>query len=74
MAERNYVTEAITINRANQAAFEWLKKEKVVMETELWSLKVAYSSLKEQIQGVILQLGYNDKLLQVVYNQMGTLK
>jgi hypothetical protein len=33
------------------------------METELGSLKVAYSSLKEQIQGVILQLGYNDKLL-----------
>jgi hypothetical protein len=63
VAERNYVKEASTINRANQAAFEWLKKERVIVETELGSLKVAYSSLKEQIQGVILQLGYNDKLL-----------
>ena len=47
MAERNYVKEAITINRANQVVFEWLKKEKVFMENELGSLKVAYSSLKE---------------------------
>jgi hypothetical protein len=33
------------------------------MKVELGSLKVTYSSLNEQIQGIFLQLGSNDKLI-----------
>jgi len=73
------------LDRANQAAFEQLKKEKVVVIAELMNLKVAYSSLKEQlnvvysslkeqIQSFVLQLSSNDKLLQAIYNQVDTLK
>jgi len=38
-------------------------KKKYVVKAELKSLKVAYSSLKEQIQGIVFLLGSNDKLL-----------
>jgi len=52
---------------------------------ELWSLKVAYSLLKKQLnvaysllkeqkQSFVLQLSSNDKLLQAIYNQVNTLK
>uniref|UniRef100_B9IGR2 Uncharacterized protein n=1 Tax=Populus trichocarpa TaxID=3694 RepID=B9IGR2_POPTR len=82
------LTSQMTFNvldRANQAAFEQLKKEKVIVIAELMSLKVAYSSLKEQlnvvysslkeqIQSFVLQLSSNDKLLQANYNQVDTLK
>lgn len=44
------------------------------MEAEQKSLKVAYSSMNEQIQGIVLQLGSTDKLLQTTYNQVGILK
>jgi hypothetical protein len=37
--------------------------KKYVVEAELKSLKVAYSSLKKQIQGIVFLLGSNDKLL-----------
>lgn len=50
--KRNHIKEATT-NSANQATFEQLKKEKVVIGVELKSLKVAYSTLKEQIQGIV---------------------
>jgi hypothetical protein len=67
------------LDRANQAAFDQLKEEKVVVIAELWSLKVAYSLLKKQLnvaysllkeqkQSFILQLSSNDKLLQAIYN------
>jgi hypothetical protein len=54
MAEKNHVREVIAINKGNQATFEWLKKENVGIKAELKSLDVAYSMLKEQIQGIIL--------------------
>jgi hypothetical protein len=48
VAERNYVMEAITINRENQTAFEQLKQEKkIIIETKLKSLNMACATLKE---------------------------
>ena len=44
------------------------------MEAEQKSLKVAYSSMNEQIQGIVLLLGFSNKLLQTAYNQVGILK
>lgn len=54
MAERNHIREIITTNRVNHAAFERLKEEKVVVEAKLNSLVVVYSTLKEQIQDIVL--------------------
>jgi len=51
--KRNHIKEAITTNLTNQTASEQLKKEKVVIRVELKSLKMAYSTLKEQIQGIV---------------------
>lgn len=74
MIEINHVREVIAKNKANQTTFEQLKDEKVVVEVELRSVKVTYSSLKEKIQVGALLLGFNDKLLQTTYNQVDTLK
>jgi hypothetical protein len=35
---------------------------------------MAYSTLMEQIQDIVLQLGSNDKFFRVVYSQMDSLK
>jgi len=35
---------------------------------------MAYSTLVEQIQDIVLQLGSNDKFFRVVYSQMDSLK
>lgn len=53
MIKRNHIKEVITTNSTNQTASEQLKKEKVVIRVELKSLKMAYSTLKEQIQGIV---------------------
>jgi len=84
MIKINHVREVIVKNRANQttfeqlkeekAAVEQLKEEKAAVEVELMSIKVTYSSLKEKIQGGVLLLGFNDKLLETTYNQVDTLK
>jgi hypothetical protein len=47
VVERNHVRGVITTNKVSQATFELLKKENFVIGTELRSLKVAYTSLKE---------------------------
>jgi len=74
MIKINHVREVIVKNRANQTTFEQLKEEKAAVEVELMSIKVTYSSLKEKIQGGVLLLGFNDKLLETTYNQVDTLK
>lgn len=48
MVEKIHVKKAIAINRTNQATFQQLKEEKVIVEAKLKSLKVVYSSLKEK--------------------------
>lgn len=74
MAKKNHIREVITKNKTNQVAFKRLKKEKTIVEAKLRRLKVDYSSLKEQIQDIVLQLGSNDKLLQAIYNKVDILK
>ena len=59
---------------ANQVAFEQLKEKKIIIEVELRNLKTVYSSLKDQIQGIVLLLGFSNKLLQTAYNQVDSLK
>lgn len=74
MAKKNHIREVITKNKTNQVAFKRLKKEKTTVEAKLRRLKVDYSSLKEQIQDIVLQLGSNNKLLQAIYNKVDILK
>uniref|UniRef100_B9NF87 Uncharacterized protein n=1 Tax=Populus trichocarpa TaxID=3694 RepID=B9NF87_POPTR len=50
------------------------RKEKVVVEAELRDLKVAYTSLKDNMQGIVIQLGSTEKELQMAYNKVAALK
>jgi len=52
--KKNHVRKAITTNKVNQTAFKQLKKEKVIIKVKPKSLTVAYSTLKKQIQGIVL--------------------
>lgn len=74
MIERNHVKKVITKYKADQTALQWLRKEKVVVEAEMRSLKIAYDLLKESLQGVVLQLGFVKKKLRVTYNEIDALK
>ena len=74
VAKNNYLRDVITDNIANQVAFEQLKEKKIIIEVELRNLKTVYSSLKDQIQGIVLLLGFSNKLLQTAYNQVDSLK
>jgi hypothetical protein len=42
--------------------------KKIVVEAELRNLKVAYSTLKDHAQGLVLQLNSCEKSLQTTYN------
>jgi hypothetical protein len=66
MTKRNQVMEAIAKHRVDQAAFQQLRVEKIFMEAKLRRLKVAHASLKEQMQGVVLQLSSTEKQLQII--------
>jgi hypothetical protein len=46
--------ETIAKHTVNQAVFQQLRVEKIIMEAKLRRLKVAHTSLKEQMQGVVL--------------------
>ena len=74
MTKRNHIREVIAKNRGNQAVFKRRKEDKAIVKAELRSLNAVQLSLKEQIKGVVLQFGSNDKLLQVAYNQVDILK
>jgi SMC interacting uncharacterized protein involved in chromosome segregation len=50
VAGRNHVKYVITKYRTNQTALQRLREEKVVVEAELRDLKMAYSSLKGEVQ------------------------
>jgi hypothetical protein len=54
MIERNHVKKVITKYKVDQTALQWLRKEKVVVEVEMRSLKMAYDLLKESLQDVVL--------------------
>jgi hypothetical protein len=66
MTKRNQVMEAIAKHRVDQAAFQQLRVEKIFMEAKLRRLKVAHASLKEHMQGVVLQLSSTEKQLQII--------
>jgi len=58
--------ETIAKHTVNQAVFQQLRVEKIIMEAKLRRLKVAYISLKEQIQGVVLKLSSTEKQFQII--------
>jgi len=58
--------EAIAKHRVDQAAFQQLRVEKIIMEAKLRRLKVTHTSLKEHMQGVVLQLSSTEKQLQII--------
>ena len=74
MIERNHVKKVITKYKVDQTALQWLRKEKVVVEVEMRSLKMAYDLLKESLQDVVLQLGFVEKKLRTTYNEIDALK
>jgi arsenate reductase-like glutaredoxin family protein len=74
MIERNHVKKVITKYKVDQTALQWLRKEKVVVEVEMRSLKMAYDLLKESLQDVVLQLGFVKKKLRTTYNEIDALK
>jgi hypothetical protein len=46
MIERNHVKKVIIKYKVDQTSFQWLRKENVVVEAEIRSLKMAYDLLK----------------------------
>ena len=59
---------------ANQVAFKWLHEGKNVIESNLRSFKMAYSTLKDQTHGLALKLSSSEKSLQATYNQVVPLR
>lgn len=54
--------EVIAKHKADQTAIQRLKKDKAIVEVEMKNLKVAYTSLKDNMQVVFfLQLGSTEK-------------
>lgn len=66
MAERNHVRKAITKYQEEQNALQWLRKEKVVVEFKQKNFKMAYVSMKNNMKGVVLQLSYTERQLQMI--------
>ena len=50
------------------------KGKKIVMEAELQSIEVAYTTLKDQAQGLAFELSYMEKTLAASYNQVVSLR
>jgi len=44
------------------------------MKAKLWSIKVAYTTLKDQAQGIALELSSRKKALEAFYKQVVPLK
>ena len=44
------------------------------MKAKLWSIEVAYTTLKDQTQGLALELSSKEKALEASYNQVVPLK
>lgn len=46
--------EVISKHKVDQTTFQWLRKEKVIVDTESKDLKVEYALLKDNKQGIVL--------------------
>lgn len=44
--------EVIAKHKADQTASQWLKEDKAIVEVEMKNLKVTYTSLKDNMQGI----------------------
>lgn len=69
-----YVRAVVAANRENQIAFEQLQEEKTVMEAKLQSIEVVYITLKDQAQGLALELSFRKKALETFYNKVVPLR
>lgn len=74
MAGRNHVKYVITKYRTNQTALQRLRDEKVVVEAELRDLKMAYSSLKGEVQKATLHLGSIEQRLYEALHEVTILR
>ena len=57
VVERGYMREVAYVNKANQVTFEQLQGEKA-------NVKMAHSMLKDQAQGLTLELEFREKHLK----------
>jgi hypothetical protein len=48
--------EVAYVNKANQVTFEQLQGEKANVKAKLYNIKMAHSMLKDQAQGLTLEL------------------
>jgi hypothetical protein len=53
-------------NKENQVVFDHLQEEKGVIKIELWNIEVAYSILKDQMQGLTLKPSSQEKTLSLL--------
>lgn len=68
VTEKGYVREAVYVNKANQVNFEQLQGGKANVEAKLYSIKMAHSMLKDQAQGLTLELRFREKALKAFYD------
>jgi hypothetical protein len=59
--ERRQVNKVIAKHRAYYTALQILRDEIATVEVELRNLNVIYTILKDDIRGIVLQLGFTKK-------------
>jgi hypothetical protein len=64
VVERGYMREVAYVNKANQVTFEQLQGEKANVKAKLYNIKMAHSMLKDQAQGLTLELEFREKHLK----------
>jgi len=68
------VKKAINKYKAYYIVFQRLRDEKAVMDVESKDLKLAYTSLKDDMKGQVFQLSFIKKEIHLAYNEMDSLK
>jgi hypothetical protein len=68
------VKKVINKHKAYHIVLQRLRDEKAVMEVESKDLKIAYTSLKDDMKGQVFQLSFIKKEIYLAYNEMDSLK
>jgi len=68
------VKKAINKHKAYHNVLQRLRDKKVIVEVEPRNLKIAYTSLKDDIRGQVFQLSFIKKEIYMAYNEMDSLQ
>lgn len=66
--------KAINKHKAYHNVLQRLRDKKAIVEVESKNLKIAYTSLKDDMRGPVFQLSFIKKEIYLAYNEMDSLK